>query len=328
MRRVVTIIAWALAAAALWWWEVRCRGQLPVGAVAVADGTLAWRYAGHVVLFGLLATATWIDFRDRVIPDWVTVPGVLLGIGWAAARPDTLPPIASAAVRSFAAPLVVQDVLGLAGPLHGPMPSWLVGWPGLAAALAVFAAWWWTCTAPFLWDGERPRGGWCEPRGWVLAIGALIVAAAWRAGGDHRVAAASSLAGLATGAAIVWLTRLGASRALGREALGFGDVTLMAMVGAWLGWQSVLLVCCLGVVIGLAHGLVQLVANRDNELPFGPSLCLGAAVLVVFWRPAWVAAGPLFDQPGELAAVVAVVIALTAASLAVWRRWRGRGVPG
>jgi leader peptidase (prepilin peptidase)/N-methyltransferase len=130
------------------------------------------------------------------------------------------------------------------------------------------------------------------------------------------------------GAGLVWLTRIGASRALGREALGFGDVTLMAMVGAWLGWQAAVLVCCLGVAIGLAHGLVQFVAHRDNELPFGPSLCLGAVSLVAFWRPLWAAAGPHFDRPLELAVVVAAVILLTAASLAAWRRVRDRGVSG
>jgi leader peptidase (prepilin peptidase)/N-methyltransferase len=330
MRRAAVLAAWALAAAALWWWEVHCRGQLPAGVVTVAADTLAWRFAGHVVLFGLLAAAAWIDFCDRVIPDWITAPGVLLGLAWAAARPDTLPPITRAAPRSFAPPLMVDDVLGLAGPLHGAVPEWLVGWPGLVAALAAVAAWWWTCTAPFLWNGEppRPRGGWGEPRGWILGVAAMIVTAAWRAGGDHRTAVASSLVGLAVGAAIVWLTRAGASRALGREALGFGDVTLMAMVGAWLGWQSAILVCCLGVAIGLAHGLVQLVAHRDNELPFGPSLCLGAALVVVFWQPMWRAAGLHFEHPGELAAVVSAVIVLTAASLAAWRWWRGCGVAG
>jgi leader peptidase (prepilin peptidase)/N-methyltransferase len=330
MRRAAVLAAWALAAAALWWWEVRCRGQLPAGGGAIAEDTLVWRFAGHVVLFGLLTAAAWIDLCDRVIPDWITAPGVLLGLGWAAARPDTLPPIARDAPRSFAAPLVVDDVLGLAGPLHVAVPAGLAGWPGLVAALAAVAAWWWTCTAPFLWDGAppRPRGGWREPRGWILGVAAVIVMAAWRAGGDHRTAVASALAGLAAGAAIVWLTRAGASRALGREALGFGDVTLMAMVGAWLGWQAAILVCCLGVAIGLAHGLVQFVAHRDNELPFGPSLCLGAALVVVFWRPLWRTAGPHFEHPAELAAVVAVVIALTAASLAVWRWCRGSGTAG
>ena len=330
MTRVATIVVAAGATAALWWWEVHCRGQLGATGAGGADATLAWRWAGHVVLFGLLAAATWIDLRDRVIPDAITVPGVLLGLGWAAAAPGTLLPITRDVPRSFAAPLVVDDVLGLAGPLHEPVPPWLTGWGGLAAVLAVFVAWWWTCTAPFLWAGDppRPRGGWREPRAWILVLGLAGLSAAWAGGVDRRLAVLSAAAGLAVGAGLVWLTRIGASRALGREALGFGDVTLMAMVGAWLGWQAAVLVCCLGVAIGLAHGLVQFVAHRDNELPFGPSLCLGAVSLVACWRPLWAAAGPHFDRPLELAVVVAAVILLTAASLAAWRRVRDRGVSG
>ena len=63
--------------------------------------------------------------------------------------------------------------------------------------------------------------------------------------------------------------------------MGLGDVTLMAMVGAWLGWQACVLTCFLAVFIGLTHGLLQLALRRENELPFGPSLCLAAAIVVV-----------------------------------------------
>lgn len=105
--------------------------------------------------------------------------------------------------------------------------------------------------------------------------------------------------------------------------MGFGDVTLMAMAGAWLGWQACLLACVLAVFIGLAHGLAQLLRHAESELPFGPSLCLGLVIVVIAWRPLWEAAGPQFERPGELGMVVVVVIAMTAITLAVWARLRG-----
>ena len=64
-----------------------------------------------------------------------------------------------------------------------------------------------------------------------------------------------SLAGLVTGAGITWLARLTAQWVLGMEALGFGDVTLMAMIGAFLGWQAAVLTFFLAPFFGLAHAL-------------------------------------------------------------------------
>lgn len=313
-------------AVALWWWEVMQRGQLPSEiAIDVTLWTLACRWAGHVALFGLLAAATWIDLRDRVIPDAITMPGVLAGLAWAGVRPDGLPPVIGETPRSFATPVLEADVLGLGGPLAATsLPPWLGAAPvvaGLAVASFVFVAWWLGCTAPraAVVPGRRPF----DPRLPLLAAGLVGIGAAWWRGGEHWAALLSAIMGMATGVAVVWTTRIGASRALGREAVGFGDVTLMAVIGAWLGWQAAILVCCIGVLVGLAHGLVQFAFARDHELPFGPSLCVGAAVVVVLWRPLWSRLGPVFDRPLEVAAVAAAVIVLTALTLAAWWRLRG-----
>jgi prepilin signal peptidase PulO-like enzyme (type II secretory pathway) len=322
------ILACAAAAAGLWWWEGCFGGQAAVGTmtVDVARATLAWRWAGHVVLLGFLVTATWIDLRDRVIPDAITLPGMLAGLTWAGVIPDSLLPVARVVPRSFAAPLVEADVLGMCGPLRGAtVPVWLGGAPafvGLGVASALFVAWWLGCTAPPAADpsGRRPF----DVRWPVLAAGLIGIGAAWWRGGDHWPALLSSLAGMAVGVVLVWTTRIGASRALGREAVGFGDVTLMAVIGAWLGWQAALLVCCAGVFVGLVHGIAQFVLARGNELPFGPSLCAGAALVVVLWRPLWAWVGPVFDRPLEVAAVAAAVIVLTAVTLAAWWRLRDR----
>jgi uncharacterized membrane protein len=75
--------------------------------------------------------------------------------------------------------------------------------------------------------------------------------------------------------------------------------------------------------IGLGHGLTQFVRHRENELPFGPSLCLAAAIVVVAWRPIWQVAGVHFEAPGQLILVVAAVVALTAITLFLWRSFRG-----
>lgn len=320
-------VVMAVVAAGLWWWEVAARGQVPIVAAGadMPQDTLAWRWAGHLALAGFLAAASWIDLRDRVIPDAITLPGVLTGLAWAALRPDALLPVARAVPRSFAAPLAEVDVLWLGGPLRdGVLPAWLGAAPvvsGLGIASSLFVAWWLTCTAPAE-AGEEGRRSF-DPRLPALAAGLVVIGGAWWRGGDHWASVLSALAGLAVGVAVVWATRIGASRALGREALGFGDVTLMAVIGTWLGWQPALLTCCLGVLVGLVHGVVLYALARDNELPFGPSLCAGAALVTVFWRPLWAWLGPVFDRPLEVAAVAAAVVVLTALTLAAWWRLRG-----
>jgi leader peptidase (prepilin peptidase)/N-methyltransferase len=332
-------IVFVAAALALWWWEIHAGGQLPrvAGGVAAeaATAALVLRYAAHLLLLTLLAAATWIDLRLRVIPDGITVPGVLIGMGWAAAFPATLLPIVREVPRSFAAPALEADVLGLLGGLHATgLPDWLGGRPallGLVVTGAGFLAWWGGCTSPpFDAEGRpvRATGGFSlliQPRQRVLAAGLLVLVAAWAAGGDHWAGLLASLGGMLIAGAIVWLTRIGASWALEQEALGFGDVTLMAMAGSWLGWQACLLACFAAVFIGLVHGLGQVALRREHELPFGPSLCLALALVLIAWRPVWRRAGPFFERPGELAAVVGLVIVLTAVSLFVWRRLRGGG---
>ena len=325
------VVAVAAAAVATWWWEARMRGQLPVGIgmPTAHDGlSLVVRCAGHLVLFLLLAAATWVDLRHRVIPDIITVPGVLVGMMAAALWPDVLMPIAREVPRSFAPPLLEADVLGAFGGVRDAWPVWLGSSPsvcGLLAAVMIFAAWWLVGTEPFtVTTGVTPwwRRAVIEPRNLIAVVGAGIIGNAWIAGGLHWRGLASSLVGLAVAAGIIWLTRAGASRALGREAMGLGDVTLMAMVGSWLGWQPCVLICFLAVFIGLVHGIVQVVVRSETELPFGPSLCVGSAAVVVWWRPLWERTAVFFDRPQDLAIVVGAVIVLTAMTLWIWHQIR------
>ncbi|NEO88077.1 MAG: prepilin peptidase [Spirulina sp. SIO3F2] len=72
---------------------------------------------------------------------------------------------------------------------------------------------------------------------------------------------------------------------MGRTAMGAGDAKLMAMVGAWLGWQAVLLSTFLGCVLGTVFGGSAIVLgwrDRAQPMPFGPYLALGASISL-FW---------------------------------------------
>ena len=89
------------------------------------------------------------------------------------------------------------------------------------------------------------------------------------------------------------------SRVLGKDALGFGDVKMTAMMGAFLGWQLTLvalfLASFLGSVIGI--GLVALTRDRDYQIPLGSFLAIGALAAAVAGEPllAWYV-GRMFPQ--------------------------------
>lgn len=87
--------------------------------------------------------------------------------------------------------------------------------------------------------------------------------------------------GAAAGFALLFaVARLG-QWAFKEEAMGGGDVKMMAMVGSFLGWKGVLLTVFLGALLGSAI-FVPLSIKKKRLVPFGVFLALGAAVTFVF----------------------------------------------
>jgi leader peptidase (prepilin peptidase)/N-methyltransferase len=171
------------------------------------------RFGYHAILAALLVAATFIDYDLFIIPDQITVTGMVLGLGMGALLP------------------------------------WIRPEPSTAQTL--------------------PGG---------LGVGLL---------------------GLAVGAGITQTVRLLGTFALRREAMGFGDVTLMGMIGAFLGWQAAVLTFFAGAFFGLAHAFWKLtgtlrkwiagtkLSSADRELPFGPYLSMGAVSLALSWSWLW-----------------------------------------
>ena len=87
-------------------------------------------------------------------------------------------------------------------------------------------------------------------------------------------AAIGAVVGFLTLWAVAWLGK----HAFKKEAMGGGDIKMMAMVGAFLGWTGVFLTIFLGSVVGtLIFGPLAL-AGKKRDVPFGIFLALGAAV--------------------------------------------------
>jgi len=66
------------------------------------------------------------------------------------------------------------------------------------------------------------------------------------------------------------------------ESMGGGDVKLLAMIGAFLGWQSALLTFFIAPLFGAVVGIINLAAKKGHTIPYGPFLSL-AAIISIFW---------------------------------------------
>jgi leader peptidase (prepilin peptidase)/N-methyltransferase len=202
----------ALAPRTIW-------GEIP------SSTLLIWLY--HAILVAFLVAATFIDYDLTIIPDAITITGMVLGVG-----------------------------LGALFPWIRPEPSHAT----------------------------------------TLASGLRV-----------------GIVGLAVGGGLTQFVRLAGSLAVRREAMGFGDVTLMAMIGSFLGWQAAVLTFFIAPFFGLSHALWKLIlylgkrlagrqlSSSDREIPFGPYLSMAAVLLIFSWPWLWRGwARGLFDTLGVL----------------------------
>jgi leader peptidase (prepilin peptidase)/N-methyltransferase len=99
-----------------------------------------------------------------------------------------------------------------------------------------------------------------------------------------RTLLASGL-GLLVGFGVTWLIRALGSRLFRKEAMGFGDVKFLAMIGAFLGWKAALLTMLVGCLAGSVVGGIGMLFGQGARIPFGPYLALGALVAMFAEAP-------------------------------------------
>ncbi|MBD3305742.1 prepilin peptidase [candidate division KSB3 bacterium] len=90
--------------------------------------------------------------------------------------------------------------------------------------------------------------------------------------------------GTVVGGGVILITGYIGSLAFKKEAMGGGDVKLMAMVGAFLGWKLALLTIFFASLVGAIIGIGMKLSTGDEYIPFGPFLSLGALLAMFFGR--------------------------------------------
>ena len=120
----------------------------------------------------------------------------------------------------------------------------------------------------------------------VVSLPGILVglaASAWVPGG---VGLWDAIAGVWLGGGFLWLVAATYERATGVEGLGLGDAKLLAMVGAFLGWQAIPAVLIIASVAGTFAGLAVLFRHDGRHAARRVHRMLGPAAVAVHWRRA------------------------------------------
>ena len=168
-----------------------------------------------------MIACTFIDLEFRILPDEITLPGVVIGL------------VASAAF-------------------------------------------------PFLheWSGVSASGADAGIRVFHALPGHGLP---WEIREPHLASLAAGVLGAVAGGGSIWLVGVLGKLVFRKDAMGFGDVKYMAMIGSVLGWRAVLLTFVLACLTGSIYGIGKYAAvRRMGYVPFGPFLSFGALTML-FW---------------------------------------------
>lgn len=231
-----------------------------------------WIY--HSILMVLLVAATFIDFDWMIIPDSITVTGMLLAL-----------------VLGTFWYVELHPVL-----LFHPNPRFSSGLIGANFFADQFG---WSTTPVWL---ESARQAFNEhwKHHWNAWLGFL-----------------TGIVGLIVGGGTVWVVRAVCSFIFRVEAIGFGDVTLMAMVGAFVGWQTAVMAFFLAPISAVLVGVFAYFVSGRRAIPYGPHLSIASAGCVLGWPTIWQQTAEIFEHGGIVLfmAGIMVVVLVAVASM-------------
>jgi leader peptidase (prepilin peptidase)/N-methyltransferase len=100
---------------------------------------------------------------------------------------------------------------------------------------------------------------------------------------QHLSSGMGAVFGMLVGGACIWATRILGTLAFGKEAMGMGDVHILAATGAVAGWIVPTLTFFAAPLFGLIWALYLAIARGRRELPYGPWLALGVFMVLLFY---------------------------------------------
>lgn len=147
------------------------------------------------------------------------------------------------------------------------------GWPALAA---LFFTWALIALSMIDFDHQLLPDNITLPFLWIGLTLSL-----WNIFTDSHSAIIGALAGYISLWSVYWIFK----KLTGKEGMGFGDFKLLAMLGAWMGWQLLPVIILLSSMVGAVVGITMIMfRGRDKNIPipFGPYLA-AAGWIALLW---------------------------------------------
>ena len=119
----------------------------------------------------------------------------------------------------------------------------------------------------------------------VISLPGILVGVAFSFFPSAGISPLDAVIGAVGGGAFLLLVGTVFEKVTGREGMGGGDVKLLAMIGAWMGWKALPFIILISSFTGAVIGGLSLVASRQgmrSRIPFGPFLALGALLFLFF----------------------------------------------
>lgn len=244
------------------------------------SAALALVYA--LFLSGLIA-ATFIDFEHFIIPDEITVGGMVAGFACSFLLP---------ALHGQASPSggLRQSLLGMgvgAGIIYLILRAGKLLFGRQRVTLPADAKVVFSETAVHLPDSDIPYEDLFYRRSDVIAFHARTLELADRGYKDVRVRLSPDLLRIGEEELdpqdVPYLEADCTEIVLPREAMGLGDVKFMAAIGAFLGWQAVLFSLMVSSMIGSVVGVALILLRKrewSSRLPYGPYIALATAIWI------------------------------------------------
>ncbi len=102
---------------------------------------------------------------------------------------------------------------------------------------------------------------------------------------DHFIPTSDAIIGAAAGYLILWSVYWAFKLITGKEGMGYGDFKLLAVLGAWMGWQSLPGIILLSSLVGAIVGIAMIMfAGHDRRvpIPFGPYLAIAGWIYLLY----------------------------------------------